>query len=405
MISIDQAATKYGVIVQQPQDAAFRVAGFILSHEHMPAILLFRVQEPGGQGVAGLRVRVRNGGDKVTFYTNEDGYCDMAVGGGSYYFPGDSESGPHSAELYGESGDVVHGLGMFGETDHQSLITVWERAGGGDSDMGDIEYDLPPGWDMYTHFRQAGVERRPGPGYHVTKLTAVGVPRKRDDKVLTVTFRAADGSPAPGVRVRVATYGRAGPGYLSDEDGQIFLEMGEDWYYAVPGEPPKAIIPVAGGKEAGDTVVVGVVMGRWDWLNIDYQWSGDEDELPGKPTFHKLEVGATSFSVSVQCEGASGIGYTLDGPEYHRAGEVALGESGVVLRSDMLDPLTTYALKAWGTYGAGDGPDAYRTFETLAEGPPPVPEDWDMAINTAITRLEDVIETLETLKVERDGRE
>lgn len=401
MISIQRAEADYGVtVVPATEEGAFRVVGFILSHEHMPAILLFKIQEPGGQGVRGLHVRVTNGGTGTTFGSNRAGYCDMAIGGGSYYDPGAGQSGPHTAEIVEGPSDRVSGLGMW--DDHQSLITVWERTGGGGGDdMGDIEYDLPEGFSMHTHFRFARVEPRPGPGFHVTKLTAVGVTRKRDDKVLTVTFRKADGSPAEGVRVRVKTHGTDDVVHVADEDGEIFLAMGEDWWYAVPGEPAKAILPVAAGELIGDTVVVGVVQGRWDWLNIRYQWSGDEEPPgpPGLPTFDNLEVGANDFSVWVQCAGAVSVGYTLDGPEYHRSGSGPLGEAGIVLMSDTLNPATDYELKAWGTNEQGDGPDAFLEFTTMDEGeppePPPVPEDWRELFEFTVGKLQELIDAIQ----------
>ncbi len=318
--------------------------------------------------------------------------------------------GPYWVQLLGAgvNYEMVDRIGMMHASEAWPGVNhihadIWYNSPEGEGgDMGDVEYDLPDGFDMDTHFRHARVEPRPGPGYHVTKLTAVGVERRRDDKMLTVTFKDSAGSPVVGARVKLCTYGAWERARLTDEDGQICYDMGdgddESWWYAVPGEPAHAIAPFASGDLIGDTVVVGVVKGRWDWLNIEYQWSGDENVLPGKPELDNLRVGATEFYVDIVSENADSRHYTLDGPDgWNRsdeAGESALYVSGLV-------PSTAYHLKVWGRNEAGDGPDEFLPFTTLAEDePPPVPDDWNDLVRAAITALSESIEALEALLVE-----
>ena len=375
MLTIEQAATGYGVtVIRAAEPEAFRVIGFELTGEHVACTLFHRIINATYDPLPGVRVRVINGGDKVTFPSNAEGWTDMAMGDNqSAYWPEHGDSGPYSAEIYGGPSDNVHGLGWFHGTDHMSLITIWQAPGEGAGDMTvqvvDEQGNPLSEYKFQELFRFAGVVTYADQRFECVKLIWRQARKADMPHPLTVTVLDKAGNPLSGIEVNATL----GPSVETGADGRAVFWMGDPWRYSVPSEPAGAVGVNKRRDGGSDAVKVGWVMGEHRWLDVVLQERATG--VPSLPAFHGLAVSSRSFSVGVQCAGASTVGYTLDGPDYHDEDRLALGENGTLLVSYALQPETTYHLKCWGRNAAGDGPDAPLEFTTLEEVPGPEPTD------------------------------
>ena len=359
MITVEQAARDYGVTVERVKDAVFTVKEFILTPLSTACVLWFRIKESGGKGIPGVRVMVINGGETLSNPSKENGETDVGMGGGSAYFPKEGQSGPHSAWISGATSDIVHGLGWDGSTDHQSLITIWEGEGGMTEDYELIDFGE---LNLYDHFREAGVEVNKEVKYGVTQL--IGTSGSDEPFPLEVQVKNAKGKPAIGVLIKVKRDGGEGGvwDYFTDANGYAVIYMDEGWKYPVPSMPSYCI-HVGQGYGNSDIVKVGWVQNQKRWFNVVFQERGSA--LPEKPILSDLLVSNDYASVKYKSENATALGYTLDGPDYHKDGEVIPGEGLLTMQN--LQPATAYVLKAWGINEYGDSPDEFLEFETLEE--------------------------------------
>ena len=65
----------------------------------------------------------------VTGFTNLNGDTGFGMGRGAYYFPSQGQIGPHATWIYGQAtrSDVIFGLGMLGETNHDHFDVEFVR--------------------------------------------------------------------------------------------------------------------------------------------------------------------------------------------------------------------------------------------------------------------------------------
>lgn len=300
--------------------------------------------------------------------------------------------GPYWIELAGPdiTGETVDRIGMMHASEAWPDVNhihadIWFSSPEGEENGMPYELvDFGP-LNMHTHFREAGVQIDESAKYSVTHLIAKGGGDKPFPFEMVV--RKKNGSPAPGVVLKLKKHGGAGGvwSHTTDGDGRVTIFMDDiDFKYAVPGKP-KYCIHVGKGAGGSDVVTFGWVAGERRWFDVIFQARGGEPtEMPGKPVLSDLNVGMTEFYVAIVSEGADSLHYTLDGPGYHKDGEA--GESALY-RSD-LQPSTSYALKIWGRNTAGDSPDTELAFTTLDEAPGEVPSpvtDLRVSYTTRIT--------------------
>ena len=105
-LTINQAKARYNLDVIVDPDAEYKVVGFNVTQG--PSNIFYKILD-GLNPVQGLIVVQWNeGADSLpnsgwrqagteSFPTKENGITDVAVGGGSYYFPSQGESGPHES--------------------------------------------------------------------------------------------------------------------------------------------------------------------------------------------------------------------------------------------------------------------------------------------------------------------
>ena len=396
MLTLDQAATEYSVTVIRVENAEYRIIGF--ERTEGPAVLFFKVIDQEGAPEAGQRVLVINGGDQITNPTNEHGITDLPMGAGSWYDPAEGQ-GPHRALLHEVECDVVHGLGMVHHggagTNHVSLMTIWQKTGGGnDMNVQVVDEQGAPvsDHDFRQLFQHAGVVPYEDQRFACVKLIWRQSNRDSKPHPLTITVLDTAGNPIESIGLVVSRDGVPADSGTTRPDGTRTFQMDDDWRYSVPSEPAWAVGINKREDGGSDAVKVGWVHRQHRWLDVVFQERGGV-EKPGKPEFGEQSIHIGALQVPIECEGADSLHYSLDGPGYHKGGETPL--HGLFVG---LTPSTTYTLKVWGRNDAGDGPDAYLEFTTLADDdPPPVPPDWDDLVRTAITALDAAGDALEAL--------
>ncbi len=65
----------------------------------------------------------------VAGFTNLNGDTGFGMGRGAYYFPSQAQTGPHATWVYGRAtrSDVITGLGMLGQTNHDHFDVEFVR--------------------------------------------------------------------------------------------------------------------------------------------------------------------------------------------------------------------------------------------------------------------------------------
>jgi hypothetical protein len=83
-------------------------------------------------------------GRAVSGLTNDNGDIGHAMGRGAYYWPDQGQIGPHAVWVYGTSvqSDVILGLGMIGETNHDHLDVFYRQVA--ETPPGPPEPPAPP---------------------------------------------------------------------------------------------------------------------------------------------------------------------------------------------------------------------------------------------------------------------
>lgn len=143
---------RYGDFVIHPaaqgDGPAFRIS-VLREKVNTAATLVVRVTTPAGVPLEGIPVAFYwpdapqdanagplggvppqlRGGRAVVGFTSVSGDTGFGMGRGAYFFPAEGQLGPHATWIYGAAtrSDVILGLGMIGETNHDHFDVEYVR--------------------------------------------------------------------------------------------------------------------------------------------------------------------------------------------------------------------------------------------------------------------------------------
>lgn len=111
------------------------ISAFVETAEDTPAVNLAvawywpDAPEDADAGPLGGVLEGMRPGRALTVFTKENGEVAPGIGHGSYYFPQEGQVGLHAYWVHGAQtrSDLIHGLGMVGQTNHSHFQTTFRR--------------------------------------------------------------------------------------------------------------------------------------------------------------------------------------------------------------------------------------------------------------------------------------